>query len=149
MALEEANIPIAALQAYTPKFTMPVGWGKKPSDLYFKSNLLATDHVRHFASDVLGMIVILHCFLVERILPLGILGENITCFIYLYKIMCILRRGDIDIDIRNTLQDLCEKQNALFLKLYTDNKVKIKFHHVYHIAEDMFYLLSCLSCFPA
>ena len=36
-----------------------------------------------------------------------------------------------------------------FLKLYTDKKVKIQFHHVYHIAEDMFYLLSCLSCFPA
>ena len=35
VALEEANIPIAALQVYTPKSMIHVGRGKKPSDLYF------------------------------------------------------------------------------------------------------------------
>ena len=105
---------------------------------------MSTDHVRHFASDVLGMVTILYCFLVEKVRPRNILEKNVTCFVYLYQIICILRRGDISA----TLQAVIVKHNTLFLELYGNARAKIKFHHMYHLPGDMLRLSSCLSCFP-
>jgi len=148
-ALDAAGIPLNIVQAYSHKFVLPRSRGGKPSNLYFKDALMATDHVRHFASDVLGMVTILYCFLVEKVRPRNMLDErNITCFVYLYQILCILRRGDIDEAISATLHDVILKHNTLFLELYGNRVVKIKFHHMYHLARDMLYLLGCLSCFP-
>ena len=50
--------------------------------------------------------------------------------------------------IRDTLKEVCVKHSALFLELYGNLRAKPKIHHVFHIADDMFYFLSCLSCFP-
>ena len=147
-ALGGAGIPLEIIQSYSNKFVLPVVRGKKPSNLYFKNELVATDHVRHFASDVLGMVTILYCFLVEKVLPRGILTQNITCFVCLYKILCILRRGGLSETIATTLRELIVKHNTLFLELYGNRRAKIKFHHMYHLPEDMLWLLSCLSCFP-
>jgi hypothetical protein len=40
------------------------------------------------------------------------------------------------------------KHNTLFLELYGNACAKIKFHHLYHLPENMMWLASCLSCFP-
>lgn len=147
-ALDANGIPLTIISAYSHKFVLPRCRGGKPSDLFFKPELMSTDHVRHFASDVLGMVTILYCFLVEKVRPLNILEKTVACFEYLYQILCILRRGDINEAISATLQGLIVKHNALFLELYGNRVAKIKFHHMYHLARDMLYLLGCLSCFP-
>ena len=66
-ALADVGISIEIVQTYAQKFTLPRSRGGKCSDLYFKAELVTTDHVRHFASDVLGMVPIMHAFLQEKI----------------------------------------------------------------------------------
>ena len=147
-ALAAAGIGVHILQAYAQKFNLPRSRGTKPSDLYFKPALVETDHVRHFASDVLGMVCIMHAFLWEKVKPRGMFSLNIECFSALYSIICILRRGDMSEAIHAVLTALVIKHNRLFLELYGNANAKIKFHHTYHMADDMLYLMGCLSCFP-
>jgi len=54
------------VQSYAQKFTLPRSRGSKASDLYFKPARVTTDHVKRFASDVLGMVCIMYAFLVEK-----------------------------------------------------------------------------------
>merc|ERR1712110_662885 len=68
-ALAAIAVPIYVLQCYSNKFLLPRSRGGKPSNLYFKPELISTDHVRHFASDVLGMVTIMYCFLIGKIEP--------------------------------------------------------------------------------
>ena len=119
------------------------------SDLYFKDTMIATDHVRHFASDVLGMVNILYVFLIDKIQPRGLLSaDHIKCFEALYGIMCILRRGEMTTVYREDFMNLTMTHNRLFLELYGNKPAKIKFHHTYHLPDDMLRMGSCLSCFP-
>lgn len=147
-ALAAAGVCTQVLRTYSHKFRLPKSRRGKVTELYFKDDLMATDHVRHFASDVLGMVSILYAFLTERIAPKGILTPNIECFSCLYAILCILRRGEVTAAIRNTLHELCLRHNTLFLQLYGTQHAKIKFHHVYHIADLVWYLGSSIGCFP-
>jgi hypothetical protein len=118
------------------------------SELYFKDEMMASDHVRHFASDVLGMVTIMYAFLMEKARPRGWLPRHIECFEALFAILCILRRGDMTDAIHSSLSRLILKHNTLFLELYGEKNAKIKFHHVYHIPDDMLGMECCLSCFP-
>ena len=70
---------------------------------------MASDHVRHFASDVLGMIPVLYAFLIEKGLPRGWLPRNVTCFTLLHTILCILKRGDMSAEVRDRLAALINK----------------------------------------
>ena len=147
-ALASAGIGIEIVQVYAQLFKLPRSRGSKVSDLFFKATLVTTDHVRHFASEVLGMVAIMYAFLHDRIKPLDILQSNIECFSLLFQIICILRRGDMSKDIHRVLTKLVVKHNEMFLALYGNHCCKIKFHHLYHLPADMLYLLQCLSCFP-
>ena len=44
--------------------------------------------------------------------------------------------------------DIIVKHNTLFLALYGDSVAKIKFHHLYHLPDDLLRVGSALSCFP-
>lgn len=145
--LANVGIGIHVLQAYSQKFILPTSRGKKVSELYFQDHLVSADHVRHFASDVLGMVSIMYAFLLDKVAPRGLLLPNIECFKCLYKFMCILRKGDMSEAIRTVMKDLIVKHNRLWLELYGNIPSKIKFHHSYHIPDDMLYLLHILSCF--
>jgi hypothetical protein len=147
-ALKTCGVDIRVLQVYGKKFFLPRSRGGKVSDLFFKDHLVSTDHVRHFASDVLGMVQIMYAFLIDKIKPKGILQKNIDAFECLYDIMSILRHGDMNVLIHNRLTKLVDEHAALFLELYTEKYAKIKFHHLYDLADDLLYLQKCLSCFP-
>ena len=148
-ALHNIGIGIEIVRTYAQNFKLPRSRGRTVSDLYFKENLVSTDHVKMFASDVLGMVCIMYAFLIDRIQPRGLLETNIECFAALFAMLCILRRGDMSNAIHITLTALTMTHNRLFLDLYGNNNVKIKFHHTYHMPDDMLYLMKCLSCFPA
>ncbi len=83
-----------------------------------------------------------------EIKPRGLLKTNIECFSALWPILCILRKGEMSNAIHGVLTALVPKHNRLFLDLYGKEHAKIKFHHTYHIADDMLYVMQCLSCFP-
>ena len=148
-ALHNIGIGIEIVHTYAQNFKLPRSRGSTVSDLYFKQNLVTTDHVKMFASDVLGMVCIMYAFLIDKIQPRGLLETNIECFAALFVMLCILRRGDMSNAIHITLTAITLKHNRLFLDLYGNNNVKIKFHHTYHMPDDMLYLMKCLSCFPA
>ena len=63
-ALIHVGCSLEIIRTYIKRFTLP--WTRnhgKISDMYFKDALMETDHVRHFASDVLGMVPLLTSFL--------------------------------------------------------------------------------------
>ena len=147
-ALAAVGISINIIQTYSRQFLLPRSRKGKVSDSYFKAELIDTDHVKHFANDVLGMVTIMHAFLIEKIAPRQMLENNVKCFGKLFKILCILRRGTMDPSIHATLLSIIVEHNRLFLSLYGEEAAKIKFHHTFHIPDDMLYLGKAVSCFP-
>jgi hypothetical protein len=143
-ALNKVGIDIDIVRAYALKFNSPYGTNK----FWFKPQLVEDDHVKNFASDTLSMVTIMHSFLIDKIRPRGLLEPNIDCFKTLFSICCTLRRGTMSVEIRNALCNLVVKHNSLFLTLYGDAHAKIKFHHLYHLPEDVFHIGQCISCFP-
>jgi hypothetical protein len=147
-ALGTIGCKLEFLQCYSKQFTLPRSRNNgKVSDMYFKTNLMETDHVRHFASDVLGMVPLLFVFLIEKIQPRGLLRPNIRCFALLHTILCILRRGVMNASIHAKLLATIIEHNTLFLQLYGETNAKIKFHHLYHLPDDLLRAGSAISCF--
>ena len=70
--LKHYGVKLDIAQAYAKKFPLPRARGTV-SDSYFQDSMLESDHVQHFASDVLGMIPILHTFLQDKFEPMGLI----------------------------------------------------------------------------
>ena len=77
-ALVDEGVSLEIVRTYARKFVLPRSRGKV-TDLFFKPELILTDKVKHFASDVLNMIPIMHMFLVDTLKPLGLLPRHIEC----------------------------------------------------------------------
>ena len=111
-ALSTIGCTMETVQRYASLWTLAHG---RVNDLDFKSELILTDHVKHVASDQLVMIPIMYAFLHEKILPLGVLDKNIECWTLLWKIMCVLRRGDMNDTICQNLRAFIVQRNTLCL----------------------------------
>ena len=144
-ALVGVGCAMGVLQAYAKKFTLPRSRGKV-TDLFFKDELMLSDHVRHFANDVLAMFPLLYAFLFEKAEPRGWLPRNIECFRALYAVLCILRRGAMSTTIHAHLTRLIHRHAVLFLELYGNISAKVKFHHLYDLPDDLL-RIGALSCF--
>ena len=142
---DDVGCPLEALRLYGRGVTLPRSRGKV-SELFFKDELMRGDHVRHFASDVLGMVTILYMFIVEKAIPRGWLPRNCECFIALYTILCILRRGDMTAPIHANLSAAVSRHANLFLELYGNAAAKVKFHHLLDLPDDLFRLGKALGC---
>ena len=148
-ALDSIGCNLDIVRLYANKFQLPLCRNRgKVSDLFFKDTLVAGDHVRHFAGDVLGMVPLLHSFLEEKIKPRGALVDNIECFSLMHNIIVIVRRGKMDSTIHAKMLQYIVKHNTMFVALYGDKHAKIKFHHLYHLPDDLLRMGSCVSCFP-
>ena len=147
-ALGRIGCGIDLVRMYAHRFTLPLSrHSGKVSALAFKDSLMDTDHVRHFASDVLEMVPLLFAFLVEKIEPKGLLISNIRCFSLLHTILCILRRGIMNADVHARLSAVILEHNSLFLELYGNKHCKPKFHHLFHLPDDLLRAGACISCF--
>ena len=146
--LGEVGCSLEIIRTYSKQFTLPRCRNRgKVSDMYFKDALMMSDHVRHFASDVLGMIPLLFAFLIEKIQPRGLLTSHIRCFSLLHIILCILRRGEMNAYIHSKLSAIISQHNTMFLELYGNHNAKIKFHHLYHIPDDLLEAGSAINCY--
>ena len=129
------------LRAYAKKYKLPLFRNRgKVSDRYFKDELIATDHVRHFADDVLGMVRIMYAFLMDKTAAVRnfVTAEHIECFAALHRLIDTLRTcGAVTPEVRSNIEKDVSIHNRLFLKLYGNQHCKIKFHHLYHIPEDV------------
>ena len=142
-ALNAKGVSIELLQQFARLWVLPKAKGKI-TEMYFKEELLASDHVRHFASQVLTMIHIQYGFLEEKIRPRGWLLENINCFSKLHEIVTLLRLGIGGVDY---LDEVCLAHAVLFEQLYSQSSIKIKFHHLLHLASDLKRIGKMVSCF--
>jgi len=138
-AMAELDIDIDIPRQYAASFTVPRS-SRRYSDLFFKSELVASDNVRHFASDVLGMVFFLMAFLLDKIAPRGLLLSTVDCFRKLFRIICTLRRGIMDAGTRDRLKALIVDHNRQFIRLYGNTNCKIKFHHTEHVPDDNYRL---------
>ena len=147
-ALSHVGCECGTVRAYAKQFTLPLCRNRgKVSNLFFKDELVLGDKVRHFASDVLGMVPLLYTFLIDKIKSKRVLEDHIRCFSHLHQILSILKRGIIDDVIHDTLLKVIVAHAKAFLALYGEQHAKIKFHHLYHIPEDLLRLLRMVSCF--
>jgi len=139
---DEVEVEVSTVKQFAHLWKLPKSKGKV-SDMYFKDELLCSDHVRHFASDVLGMIHILYAFLVEKILPSGYMTEHIECFSRLHEIITLLRLGGNFQKLDHAIRE----HARLFKKLYDEDDMKPKFHHLLHLATDLQRLGRVVQCF--
>ena len=145
------GIDTNVIRKWSRSMTFPHKYTGNP-DRFFKPELMTTDHVKHFASDVLTMTFLLIGFAVAHILVdddmKQALDGHMECFRSMFIILCIMRRGDMTESIATRLRGLIDKHARLFLKVYGAAHAKPKFHHIYHLVEDSLYMLQCISCFP-
>jgi hypothetical protein len=141
--LKSINIGIDIVQKFSKLWILPTSQGKV-TDMYFKEELVQTDHVRHFASQVLTMIHLLHAFLQEKIKPTGRLTDHIACFGWLYEIITICRLGIGGI---NGLRHAVFEHANLYKRLYDIEHIKIKWHHLMHLPDDLQRIGRMVACF--
>jgi len=144
--LQGQGVSLDIIQTYAKQFTLPKSRGKV-SDLYFQDAMLDTDHVRHFASDVLGMIPILHTFMEEKIKPRGWLPDHLKCFAMLFYIMCVLRSCAPVASVIEKLRRLIAAHAELFISLYGEDQAKPKFHHLLHLSDNVLLIARMIACF--
>ena len=144
-ALKARNIVLDTLEKYCAKFTMPSEHSSNKN--WFSKKHIAPDHVKHFASDILCMVPLLYSFFTRVVAPLGHMADNITCFGLLYKILSILQCTYVlTAEKYAELRRAVDEHHQLFKRLYP-NHIKVKFHHLLHLPEDLQHLGLVLSCF--
>ena len=144
--LQTLHVPLDVVQAYARQFHLPRCRGTV-TDAFFEQGLMTPTHVRNWASDILTMMPLMYAFIVDKMQPRALAPEHGQCFILLYTIICILRKGEVSQAIHDRLNDVIWQHARAFLHIYDNRNCKIKFHHLYHLAADMLRIGRMLSCF--
>ena len=114
---------------------------------WFRSKFRTKDHVKHFSSDVLAMVPLLASFLVTIIEPLGVMADHTKSMQLLATILSILQNHYVVTgSVYTALREAVDEHAQLFVRLY-HSLIKIKFHHLLHLPEDLLRLGCILSCF--
>ena len=137
---------LETISEFAQQFTLPKKHGKVHKT-WLTDNRLHDDTLSSFAAVVLCLVPVLLCFFTDVVKPLGLMDENILCFTMLFDIIGILCLGSEDAMLHtDKLRRLVELHAALFVALYPD-AVKPKFHHLFHLVDNMLFLGKLLSCF--
>jgi hypothetical protein len=96
---------------------------------------------------MLSLVPIVASFMAE-VIPMGhALHDNMRCLWRLHLIIGILSLGSTKaMSYVGRLRTLVTEHAELFVQLYPD-RVKPKFHHLFHIADNMVWLGALASCF--
>ena len=144
--LEARGITLETIEEYCGKFKLASSLGRI-NDNWFKSKFLAKDHVKHFASDVLAMVPLLASFLETMVAPLGLMPDHTKCMGLLRDLLHVLQYNYVMTDtLYRKFRKLVDDHHRIFVTLY-HSIIKIKFHHLLHLPEDLLRLQKILSCF--
>lgn len=144
--LKEVGIEADLVTEYAMQFTLPRRLGKVQK-VWFSEHRNSSDSNSSFASEILTMVPILCCFLVDMVLPRGILIANIRCFELLDRILSLLNLGpDGGMPFLEVLKSMIESHHDLFAQLYAEY-VKPKLHHAQHMYDNATWVRKLLSCF--
>ena len=149
-ALKRAGITLDTMRQYASHFILP-RTRPKLNENWFHNQFLENDHVKVFASDVLTIIPILVVFMLDVVAPSGMMQDHIKAIVILGEIMAVLQHAEMIEPIYERLRSIIDEHQVLFIKLYghPDNSlIKVKFHHLGHLPEDLLRLTKNMSCFP-
>ena len=128
------------------RYHLPYGRGK-PQAAWFDAEHIGEKNMKSFASEQLTMIALLAAIIDDFITPRGILPLHAKCFQLIAEIVAILSLGpEGAMPFCNVLRALIEKHADLYVQIYPD-QVRPKFHHLFHIPDNMEYVGKLLSCF--
>ena len=136
------------LQIFTKQFVLPKELGKAQPYWFDRARVGGKYKIHNgFASEMLSIIVIMECFLVQSVEPQHNLQEHVECWQLLSKIIALLCLGAKDVmPYMSMLAELIREHGELFVRLYGAH-VKPKFHYLRHLRENAESLGACLSCF--
>ena len=101
-----------------------------------------------FASDLLGMLPIMLCFLEDAVVTLGVMIEHTRCFRLLCQIVAIVQLGpEKAMPYLDKLRALIEDHHTTWKKLYGTWGIKSKWHQLMHLPLDALRVGKMLSCF--
>ena len=147
--LEAHDIKVERIWKFAQCFTLPKGRssGGRVRKEWFTDRSVNNHNMNVFASELLGMIPIFNCFLKDIVAPLGIMQEHVECFGKLEELVALLSLGaDGAMPHVKRIRQLIYEHGKLFKKLYPD-QIRPKFHHLYHIPDNMEFLNTLLACF--
>ena len=139
-------ITLVTLEEYADNFHVPTERDAVNKN-WFKSKFLTKDHVKHFSSDVLCMLPIVYSFLVAVVEPIGVMTANVQSMGLLCKIVSILQMSyDFGDKEHKLLRKAIDDHHKLFRAIY-GHCIKVKFHHLFHLPENLLWLKRVVSCF--
>ena len=145
----QKHVDIKFLHDYAMQFRLPRSKcsGAVPQEWFTKKSL--GDHsMKHFASEILGMIVIFNAFLQDVMKEKQVMDLHITCFALLEELVSLLSLGaDSAVQHVNRIQDLIYNHGVFFKALYGSDQCRPKFHHLYHVPDMIRWLNKLVSCF--
>ena len=140
------GISVQMISDHVMEYTLPKKYGKVQRT-WITENRLKDDNLSSFAGTILALVPILLCFLKETIEPMGILAGHILCFSLLNDIIDICRLGaDKAMAHIDRLARVIAMHAEMFVELYP-GAAKPKFHHLFHVIDNMRWLGKLLSCF--
>ena len=133
-------------RAYARLYIHPKMTASPPKPEWFTENFIANDHVKLFASDVLGLCPLLLAFLQDRCSG-RVPADHVRCF-ELLTFMLGLLSGEDDMTgaLHAVLAGVIAEHAVLFRRLYS-KFIKVKFHHLVHVPDDLLRLGKVISCF--
>ena len=148
LRLHRPPIPLAMIQGFVAKFTLPHRLGKV-DDQWLCRNRFGKkwESFSSFAGIMLTMIPIIETFLAEVVDASHPLYPHRLCFTLLSVIVGVCFLGPDDtVPYNDHLRGYITQYITLFAKLYPHSCIP-KLHHLMHIPDNISFLGKLLSCF--
>ncbi|CAK0812650.1 unnamed protein product, partial [Prorocentrum cordatum] len=144
--LKRSNIDMHEIAAYARLYIHPNLTAPPPKPEWFTESFRANDHVKLFASDVLGLCPLLLAYFRDRCSGRAP-ADHVRCF-ELLTFMLGLLSGEDDMTgaLHATLSGAIAERAVLLRRLY-HTFTKVKFHHLVHVPDDLLRLGRVISCF--
>lgn len=146
--LFKVGVSLETMQNFIESVTLPHKHGKVRRE-WLSHKRIQDDNLKSYASIILSLAPIMLLFM-TTVLPLEVRGmfkDHILCLRILRDIIGLLSLGAVDaVPHVETLRTLIKLHAELFNKLYP-LAAKPKFHHLFHIVDNVIYLERLLSCF--
>ena len=143
--LKGVGLPTILIQTYSLEYTLPSKYGKVSKEWAAAARFKGTDF-SSFASPMLILVPIIGAWLVDHVLPHGILREHIQCWLLLVEIIGLLSCGGTQaVEHMDLLVKLIGKHHRLYMRLYPVTKPK--WHHMLHLPDQYRAMKKVISCF--
>ena len=143
-----AGITIALINNFIMSFVLPAKYGKVKDTWVTKKRLGPNMmDIKAFSSEMLTIIPLLAVFAMSVFDEAHPLRDHAECMWTFHLIVGICRFGPTDaLPYVEELRALITKHAELFVRLYPRCQ-RPKFHHLFHIIDNMIFLRKLLSCF--